>query len=199
MKLKTIILFMLFAFLCTTVGANDKNVTHSTVSSGDVVTWYDGDTQRKAYILKDYIVELGSSPSTVKSIDKNAETRLTRGNIKLHKISDANLKENLAKGVVPANVKKQGAFLPALSTTGDESGLIVPSGNIIVKLNTKEESEAKAWAAKHNLKYVKKLFGSLFVVESVAGLEAIQLANELRNKEGVLSATPDFYTNAVPK
>lgn len=199
MKLQTLILLILFAFSCTTVGANDKSITHTQSTTADVITWYDGDTQRKAYILQDYIVELGTSASVVKSIDKNAETRLTKGNIKLHKISDAKLKENLAKGVVPESVKKQGAFLPALSTTGDESGLIVPSGNIIVKLNTKEESEAKAWAAKNNLKYVKKLFGSIFVIESVAGLEAIQLANELRNKEGVLSATPDFYTSAVPK
>ncbi len=199
MKIQILILFVIFAFSCTTIGANDKKVTHSKPPEGDVITWYDGDIQRKAFILKDYIVELGTNTSTIQSIDKNAQTRFTKGKIKLHKVSDPNLKESLAKGIVPKDVKKQGAFLPALSTTGDESGLIVPSGNIIVKLNTKEESEAKAWAEKNKLKYVKKLFGSSFVIESVAGIEAIQLANELRSKEGVLSATPDFFTNAVPK
>lgn len=199
MKIQTLILILIFAFSCTTVGANDKKVTHTQAQVGDVITWYDGETKKQAYILKDYIVELTSNASVVKSIDKNAETRLSKGNIKLHKISDANLKESLSKGVIPKDVKKQGAFVVALSTTGDESGLIVPSGNVIVQLNTKEESEAKEWALKNGLKYVRKLFGSLYVIESVAGLEAIQLANELRSKEGVVSATPDFYKSAVPK
>ncbi len=193
-----ILFFLIILLLSCASGVQAEEKKASSLSS-NLVTYYDGKEARQAYVLNDYIVEIGTGASSVKSLDKSAQTKLDKGNIKLHKVSDANLKSELSKGNVPKS-SSNSLFVPALSTTGDESGLIVPIGGVIVEFaKGTDEASAKAWAAKHKLNLVKKVVGSFYLVDSPAGIAAIELANSLREKEGVISAIPNFWKNAQTK
>jgi len=198
MKQKLFFLSIILLLSCASgMQAEEKKINSSL--NGNLLTYYDGSEPRKAYILNDYVVEIGTGASNMKSLDKSAQTKLEKGNIKLHKVSDPNLKAELSKGNVPKS-NSNSLFVPALSTTGDESGLIVPIGGVIVELaKGTDEASAKAWASKNKLNLVKKVVGSFYLVESPAGIAAIELANSLREKQGVVSATPNFWKNAQTK
>lgn len=200
MQKKLFLLSMILLLSCASgVGAQEKKGGEASAPKGTKVTWSDGQNQVSAYILSDYVVELGSGPSTIKSLDRGAETKLQKGNVKLHKISDSGLKQGLSKGELPTGKNAGGIFIPALSTTGDEAGLVVPVGGVIVELpKSTDEAGAKAWASKNGLRLVKKVVGSFFLVESAPGLASIDLANSLKDK-GAVSATPELWINAGPK
>jgi hypothetical protein len=194
----TFILLITLISCTTSTNADDKKPLTSSLNGGKV-TWYDGKEQKSAILLSDFLLEVvgSSGESKMKSIDKNATTAMDGRRYKVHKLTDPTIKASISKGAIPDSVKKSGNFLPVFSENGSESHLMVPVGNIIVQLESSyDESKAKSWASENGLRILNKLsFGNFYLIESPAGFYAIDLANSLVGKKGVLSATPEWWTN----
>ncbi|MCB1178357.1 MAG: hypothetical protein KDK36_12300 [Leptospiraceae bacterium] len=198
-NIQTILIILLAIISCTTsTNAEDKKNLPSSIK-GDKVKWKDGTNDADAIILKDYVLEiLGSSGnSKMKSVDRNSSIHLDGKKVKIHKVSDPNVKASLGQGKIPDSFKKAGEFIPVLSGNGSDTDLIAPIGNIVVQLDPSIKGDkASDWARKNGLKILNKLsFGNYYVIESSAGIYYIDLANSLIGKPGVISATPEFWTN----
>lgn len=201
--IKSTIILLITIISCTTgTNAEDKKTLPSSLNGGKV-SWKDGNQTKSAVLLSDFVLEVvgSSGESKMKSVDKNATTAMNGRRFKVHKLNDPSFKSALAKGEIPESAQKSGDFIPVFSENGSESHIIAPVGNILVKLeDSYDESKAKSWANENGLKIVNKLsFGNYYLIESPAGFYAIDLANSLVGKKGVVSASPEWWSNAQLK
>ncbi len=194
----TLILLITLISCTTSTNADDKKPLTSSLQGGKV-SWKEGNQNKSAMLLSDYLLEVVGSngESKMKSVDKNASTTMDGRRFKVHKLNDATIKASISKGVIPDSVKKSGDFIPVFSENGSDAHLLAPVGNIIVQLeDSYDESKAKSWASENGLRILNKLsFGNFYLIESPAGFYAIDLANSLIGKKGVVSASPEMWSN----
>ncbi|HNH08621.1 MAG TPA: hypothetical protein PK683_08970 [Leptospiraceae bacterium] len=189
----------LYLLSCLSMNAEDKTPPKIDVSSGTVI-WYDGADKKTSYIMKDYVAEFeGSSGSKIKAVDKNASTlKQSVGKLKIHKVTDESIKNSLSRAEVPKSLKDAGDFVPVFSDSNSEHGIGVPHNVIVGFESSVTESDAEKFAKEYKTRIKQKLgFGNLYVLESDPGLAAIELANYLRTQKSVVTASPDWYRQAV--
>lgn len=159
--------------------------------------WYDGDQPRRVWLDPELMAEFDggrSSGSAVrKAMPKATEVPSRQAGVRLWRVP-----ENSA--VAARNVRTAGGKAKVSPVLRDAPGRDAPMralpGDVIVHLVPAwEEKKARDWLERENLEVVRKLdFGkNVFVVKSEPGLAALELANQLRERDVVIAAMPDWW------
>jgi len=176
--------------------AEDKKVSEPK-DRGNFHTYYDGKEQRRVMILPEYIAEFSSGKSKFKDFDKSSQTVMEGTRVKIYKIGNSTLKNSLQKGLIPTSISANGDFSPVFSSTGSDTNLMTLPGSIIVELDRDlGNTEAESFGKENKIKFLKKLpltNSNYYVFETSPGLPCLDKANELRNRPGVLSASPEWF------
>lgn len=73
-------------------------------------------------------------------------------------------------------------------------------GGVIVHLDPAWSSEeAESWLLSRNLQPAREILPNAFLVPSEPGLAALELANRLRQEQGVVAAMPDWWQELAPR
>lgn len=166
--------------------------------------WYDGDQPRRAWLDPDLLATFDApDPSTeqaIRSISPQAEALPPgQAGIRLWRIP--------AQGA--ATARNLHALEPDIETSpvlrdgpGKNAAMRALPGGLILHLNPNwTEAAAYDWLLTQHLQPVKKLaFGrNVFLIETEAGLEALHLANRLRQRDGVIAAAPNWWQELEPR
>lgn len=191
---------ILFSLACTKQELRAEDKTPDLKERGSTIIWYDGNDEKKAYVLSNYIAEFSKGTSRLKSLDKSARLVIDSDRIKIHKLSETKLISSLQKGVVPKEAQLSGDYSPVFSENGSDSSLMVLPGNVIVRMdNSYSEKQVEEWAKRQNVKILKKLdisIGNFYLIETGSGFSCLDKAKELRASEGVLSTAPEWWGQA---
>ena len=148
-QLFTIFLTMVFCFCLSAEDKQNakKNYIKSNAQALKSYTWYDGNTEKTAWMLTDVVAEFGNS-SLVKSFDKSASVSASYGAVQIWKLGDLTQKESIARS-------NSGSFSPVYTNNSNGDGTkMALTGKIVVFL--KPGVDGAKWASDNNLKIVQK-------------------------------------------
>ena len=199
-------LLFLFFFLSSCMKgeliAEDKKVIYIK-ERGMIHTYYDGKEMKKVTLLPEYIAEFSSGKSKFRDMDKSSQTVVEGNRVRIYKTNNSQIRSSLSRGTVPSSLQTSGDFSPVFSANGTDSSLMTLPGTIVIEMERDmSQSEIETWAASQKIKFQKKLpltNGFFYVFETQPGFGCLDKANELRNKPGVISSSPDFYQKGFPK
>lgn len=168
--------------------------------------WYDGDKEKRVWLNPDLAVEFDPTPSSddspLRKVYPEAKDLGSRQKgIRLWKLQHGiDSKEAVLR---LKTVHPDGRYSPVLhdSATGTGRKRALP-GNVIVTLNPIwDDAAVKRWAVSRRLEIVQKLEVGLnvFVLKTGPGLEALETANALYKSGEVVSASPDWWQDAVTR
>ena len=199
-------LLFLFFFLSSCMKgeliAEDKKVI-DIKERGMIHTYYDGKEMKKVTLLPEYIAEFSSGKSKFRDMDKSSQTVVEGNRVRIYKTNNSQIRSSLSRGTVPSSLQTSGDFSLVFSANGTDSSLMTLPGTIVIEMERDmSQSEIETWAASQKIKFQKKLpltNGFFYVFETQPGFGCLDKANELRNKPGVISSSPDFYQKGFPK
>jgi hypothetical protein len=177
--------------------------------------WWDGSQKRVIKVVEDVLVEIpNSKPVTSGSIavGKQKITEKLKSLPAAFKIEKIEGEGHFAKIHVRSNnfhedIKQDlgGQFSPLFQDGA--TGKALAGGVIITFKSAKTDEEAKAWAESLGIKLKQKmglLNGKTWLVESIAGLASLDLANQLHDSPDIENSQPnwahDFSSrNTIPR
>lgn len=166
--------------------------------------WYDGDMPRRAWLDPDLMATFDepdpSAEQAIRSISPQAEALTARqGGIRIWRIPARS--ESTARSLHALNPDTRTS--PVLRDgPGKSAAMRALPGGVIVHLDPNwPETEVRDWLLGHDLQQFRKLaFGrNTFLVETGPGLDALQLANQLRLLDGVIAASPNWWQEVEPR
>lgn len=193
------------AFGITAASAMELKKPKSRSAPPPSYVWYDGKEEKTVWLDQELAVEFDPSPSgesAFKKADVKAkELTNRRGAVRLWKLGGGtDTREVMAqlKAVHPT-----GRYSPVLrdSPSGAGRKWALP-GDVIVYLNPSWDNAAvKAWANSRGLEIVQKLnIGpNVYVIKTGPGLESLETANKLYRSGEVISASPNWWQEAVTR
>jgi hypothetical protein len=186
MKL-TIILLVLFIFPGY---SQKKSSKEQSQMNFEVFEYTDHNQKIQIKKVPEIFIEFHSSnPELAKSNTDDFIVLEEKKNAKImkKKLSDPSAKTN-KNNPLPRNVSE--AFLD-----GNGTMIGLPGGVLLHLEPTWTESDVQSWLSQNSLQLIRKqdISGNWVVVESPAGLGSLELANRLKGKLGVISATPNLW------
>lgn len=167
-------------------------------------TWHDGTREQRVWLNPSVIAEVGQGTPEGRALPRAsalAETKAGRQAIRYWQVERGSTSIEVLDQVKRERVP--GRFSPVWHDTPSPDGLIrVLPGNIVVIL---DEGWSKArvaeWIARHRLRVLSELpFGlNMLLVETDAGLPALDLANSLYRSGEVKAAFPDWLAQKTLK
>lgn len=190
----------------TQVAGADKVMVKSASQSSPALTgsvvWYDGPTERKAWIRPDVIAGFGvagTDKSVVQSADANARAvESSRKSLALWEVArvDDTLK-SLKQGTTG------GRFSPVFHDgPTSEAPMRALPGNIIVTFKPGwTDAQVAQWVAEHKLQIVRRLniAGHVYVFKTGPGMESLETANAIFKSGDVARAIPNWWRDYGPQ
>ena len=162
---------------------------------GKEYTYFDGNQQIKVYLQEDLLAELHLNRSYIKSYDSNAVPIKKSGNVKIYRVQDNKIKNQVMQGRFTKNIASD---IPVSEVFLSENGaLMALPGNLILLFKEEvKEQEILNFLEKRGLTLIQKqmLAGKTFyVVKYKPGIECLELANQLKNEPIVEFSQPDWW------
>lgn len=178
----------------------------TTAASSDVpaqtmadYTWHDGEREHRIWMDPTVIAEIGA-PSISRQVVPNARL-LTERQVGTQPLRYWRADTGVHAGQLLASLKREkagGHFSPVLRETPSLDGPIrLLPGNIVVVLDPAWSKDAVSqWVARKQLHVLAELpFGpNMLLIETEAGLPALELANSLYQSGGAKAAFPDWLS-----
>ncbi len=194
--------------------AMDKKTTGKTATLQQSYVWHDGKRERQIWLdpalLAEFNARKPANQSVVKAAHRNAVLLPTRQrNMRLWYLGEGvsadgaarSLNASAAGAKAIASIESEN-FSPVLRDSASTAGhMRALPGNIIVYLNPVWDTvTVNAWADKNKLEIIKKLeIGpNIYVIKTAPGLDALNIANTLRQSGEVIAAMPNWW-EAVTK
>lgn len=166
--------------------------------------WHDGDMPRRVWLDPDLLAVFDTSgpaaEQAIRSISPQAEalpsdqTGIQLWRVPKHGEATARSLHMLDPAAKTSPVLRDGP--------GKNAPLRALPGGVIIHLDPAWSAvAADDWLLEQHLHLTRKLdFGrNVFLIETDAGLEALQLANQLRQLHGVIAATPNWWQQLEPR
>jgi hypothetical protein len=195
----------LLAVIGTACAATAARSTVERPSAMQSYVWYDGDTPRRVWLDPEVIAEFGpperpASRSAVRSAVPQAhELPSNQAGVRLWRVPDQ--ASETARSLRAAQPQAEVSPVLRDAPTEDAPMRALP-GNVVVHLDPSwSQQQARDWLRNEGLEVVRKLgFGrNIFLVRSEPGLASLELANDLREKDGVAAAMPDWWEQVEPR
>ncbi|NLO81059.1 MAG: hypothetical protein GX093_12295 [Xanthomonadaceae bacterium] len=163
--------------------------------------WYDGDTPRQAWLDPEVVAIFGdrndSVDAAVRSLAPAARQlpSATPG-LRLWRLPQAVRAARSLQTLEP-----DARISPVLRDSPSPDGpMRALPGGVIVHLDPAWSSEeAESWLLSRNLQPAREILPNAFLVPSEPGLAALELANRLRQEQGVVAAMPDWWQELAPR
>jgi hypothetical protein len=187
---------------CATTADRDKPERPSLAQS---YVWYDGDQPRQVWLDPGLIAEF-DAPSKAKqgsavrkALPNASEVRTSQRGLRLWRVDDDSVRA--ARSVRSAQPRAKVSPVLREAPSADAPMRALPGGVVVHLVPGWSERHAKDWLESQQLEVVRKLdFGrNVFLVHSEPGLEALELANALREKDPVVAAMPDWWEQVEPR
>lgn len=200
-RLLTLLILLLAGSACATpmTPAASSDSTHMRS-----YVWYDGDSPRRVWLDPQVVAVFDSSDDdsaqTVRSLAPNAEQlpSSTPG-VRLWRLPQdgGSAVRNLQSLEPDARVS------PVLrdSPSGVGSMRALPGGVIVFLDSSWTNDQAEEWLRNQDLHPQQQLLAgrNVFLLQTDAGLPALELANQLRQQAGVEAAMPDWWQEMEPR
>lgn len=156
-------------------------------------TYYDGNKKMVVYIQSDLAASFGEA-GTETLVRGAPDATLVK---KMGFVSIYRVNATYARNLKSRNTAGTTSVSPVFTRSAEGGGMkmALPGGVIVVLDKSWNSSRCEQWIKSRKLSVVKKLpiTGNYYEIASGAGLASLELANSLRNEEGVLSATPNWW------
>lgn len=175
--------------------------------SGSGLYYYDGGIKIDLQLEQGIIAEFPKTNHGIKNIknsvviksDSSATPLKYYGNTTIWKSNSGGSTISLSKNL---NQLNNSSFSPILTTIKGSQLLALP-GNIIVELSSGfSATQSETFFARQGLNIHQKLDipgRNIYEVITAPGIVALETANALHGKEGVISSTPNFWREMVSK
>jgi hypothetical protein len=158
---------------------------------GEAYLWFDGEQPRTTYLAPQLVADFrGELANTIRSSATQAVAQPQYGPTIISLDDGAQRRALSVPGTSPVFYDQpSGGRIRALP------------GNVVVEFDDGvDQSQAERWAEDEGVALLRKFgFGNYYLVESPAGIEALNLANKLRDTASVKSAQPNWWTEVVAK
>jgi hypothetical protein len=158
--------------------------------------YYDGDSEKTIYLLKDHIVEFSKGKSRYKETDPDAKEIGNYPNFKILKSKSSKIQKHLERKKITKQSKNVDDTAPVFSEDGSENNLMIYAGKILVQFPDHfSKKQVDLWAIQNKIKNFEKVdlpFGNYYNLETTPDLEGIQKATEIKNSADVISVSPEF-------
>lgn len=166
--------------------------------------WYDGDSPRRVWLDPQVVAVFedpdGSASQSVRSIAPQAQQLPSRTpGLRLWRLPQNGSSTVRSLQALEPDARVSPVLRDSPSARGSMRAL---PGGVIVYLDPDLSGEqASAWLQQQNLQLQRQLFAgqNVFLVETAAGLPALELANQLRQQPGVVAAMPDWWQELEPR
>ena len=189
MNSKTILVAILIANLLLLHGG--------ALFGNEAYTYHDGKRERTIYLQTDLVAQFGRQSAPMAT---QAEANFQSRQVRIWKLKgDSKLKSLIQE---KASLSKEGFDSPVFTNGKNGGSKRALPGNVIVSLEVHwGQEQVQAWAENQNLKLLKKLplKGNLFLVATQPGWPSLDVANKLRNQNGVLWATPNWWVERTAR
>lgn len=181
-------------------------------------TWNDGKTEHTVWLDPQLLAEFktgkktvaGSTQATPAAAPKTVNAKASavgkpKGGAQLWHMGTGMSSDQVAQSLMAksAGNAASGRYSPVFRDGSNASSKMrALPGNVIVRLNPLwGQAEVDAWAAKAQLEVVNKLAigPNAYVIKTQPGLASLTTANALSQSSGVMSATPNWWTEMVAK
>ena len=166
--------------------------------------WHDGDREHRIWMDSNLIAEVaprGTQHPSLGQATVRADVRTGAQSVRYWQLDSNATADQTLKKLATDHVP--GRFSPVWHDSPSADGPIrILPGNIIVILDQDWNEEAVTrWLERHQLRMVSRLpFGpNMLLIESDAGLPALQLANQLYSSGEVKAAFPDWLSQKTLK
>lgn len=195
--------------------AADKRAAGKVAALQQSYTWHDGNRERQVWLDPALLVEFNAIKTADKSAVKVAHKDAVllpsqQGGMRLWHLGAGVNSDEVARSL---NVRAAGTkasvgpnspnFSPVLRDAASAAGhMRALPGNVIVYLNPAwDVATINAWADRNQLEVVKKLEvgPNIYVIKTAPGLEALNIANALRQSGEVVSAMPNWWEMMVKR
>lgn len=162
------------------------------------VTWYDGGTERTAWLRPDLVAEFHTAGGGTRTLGSQASLDEL-----VHESGGASIWKSAGGNAIAVAAASSGARLSEVFQDLPSGGrLRALPGNVIVTLDpglTSEEVEQ--WAAANGQRIVDRMrYGrNVVVLESAPGMASLELANRLRQRKEVLAAEPNWWQETATR
>jgi len=182
-----------------------KPAEKSAPQPSSTYNWYDGKEKKTVWLDPALAVEFDPIPSgeaAVKKVYPDAEKMVSRqAGVRIWKLQTGSDSRSAASQLKAGN--PSGRYSPVFRDSPSDSGRkrALPGG-VIVYLNPSwNEAAVKSWAVSHNLLILDKLeIGpNVYVIQTDPGLASLETANTLFESGEVVSATPNWWQEAVTR
>ncbi len=165
------------------------------IPKGKEYSYFDGNREIKVYLQEDLLAELHPNRSYIKSFDANAIPVKKFGNVKIYRVKDTKIKDQVIQGRFTKNIASN---VPISEVFRSENGIFMAlPGNLILSFKDEiKEQEILNFLEKRGLVLIQKqvLSGKTFyVVKYKPGIECLELANQLKNEPIVEISLPDWW------
>lgn len=160
--------------------------------------YYDGERWRELYVSSNEVAEFVApnvtQESPIRSASPGATLLESKGQVKFWRIGEGQdaqvLTRSLATQKQPANVS------PVFHRSALGGGRMALGGGVVVRLPTAwGAAEVDHWASRWQLTIERRLSPdrNLYVIASLPGMAALELANKMQESGEVESATPQWW------
>ena len=162
---------------------------------GKEYSYFDGNQEIKVYLQEDLLAELHPNRSYIKSYDSNAIPIKKSGNVKIYRVQDTKIKDQVIQGRFTKNIASN---IPISEVFRSENGTFMAlPGNLILSFKDEvKEQEILNFFEKRGLVLIQKqmLAGKTFyIVKYKPGIECLELANQLKKEPIVEISQPDWW------
>ncbi|MBI5236803.1 MAG: hypothetical protein HY887_00075 [Deltaproteobacteria bacterium] len=169
----------------------------------EAFTWYDGTTKKTAWLNPNLLAEFsgGASGAVTRAYPNAKSVAVRSASVKLWKINDGQPAKNAADHVRAAT---PGSNISYVFHDGPHtsSRKRVLTGNIIVSFDPSWNKDVVAsWASSKGLGVLKKLDigGNYYLLKEGPGFSTLEAANSISESGEVLSASPEWWVEAVTR
>ena len=165
--------------------------------------WYDGQRKRTIELDPELIAEFTGSRSAAKSVAPMSGLEAAdeaQGGVRFWRVG-----EGAGESPVSASTKAARAsnrkFSPVFRNRGGRGKRALPGGIIVTFASSMSDEACEAWIAGKGLVIQSKLTKGrqIYVIETPAGMESLELANTLHESGEVESASPNWWSAVETK
>lgn len=188
----------------TGVGSGVQSESSSNRSGLVPYTWHDGEREHRVWMDPSLIAEVNpaaSTGSTLAQATVHADIKTGGQTVRYWKLGEGASAESMLKQMAADRVP--GNFSPVWHDSPSTEGpLRILPGNIVVILDPNWSQETVSqWVERRQLRILSRLpFGpNMLLIQSDAGLPALELANNLYRSGEVKAAFPDWLAQKTVK
>ena len=167
----------------------------SSAFANERYAYFDGNRSKNAYLRADYLADFNpGNDLRVILADSGARLVHQSGGARIWKLQNSSMIEDLRAGRIPTGLT--GRFSQVFTSGRENGNFKALAGGVIVALKKGwSASEVQTWANTHGYTLQKKLpmAGNYYVVGGATGIASLYLANEIRQKQGVLWSSPNWW------